>query len=113
MRHPSVLTPNRLLQHLDEHGTMTKLLLSYDLMGPSLREIVFAKQQQQPLQSHSQFGSQFLTPQRVRVFMSDLLGGLAYLHSRGIIRRCVCRGRVSPACCVPNCSPCSLLLLYS
>jgi serine/threonine protein kinase len=74
LRHPAILTPNRIIVDTDEHGTMKGLLLSFELMGASLREAVFQKDKPLP-------------PHRIRGYMLDILGAMAYLHSKGIVRR--------------------------
>jgi hypothetical protein len=76
LQHPAILTPNRMVQELGPQGQVTRLYLSYELMGPSLREVIFKMEHE-------------LSPELVRVFMRDLLGALACLHSRGIVRRYV------------------------
>ena len=43
LRHPAILAPNRVIQEFDGRGVITKLYLSFELMGPSLREILFTK----------------------------------------------------------------------
>jgi serine/threonine protein kinase len=74
LRHPAILTPNRVIVETDNDGVLQGLFLSFELLGPSLREAVFQKDKPLP-------------PQRVRAYMLDILGAMAYLHSKGIVRR--------------------------
>lgn len=74
LQHPAILTPRKILTEHDSTGVMTSLVMVFELMGPSLREAVFRKDRPLPLHL-------------VRGFMADLLGALAFLHSRGIVRR--------------------------
>lgn len=74
VQHPAIMTPNRMMVERDGEGVIRKLMLSFDLMGLSLREAIFRKDT--PLQTSC-----------IRGYMCDLLGALAFLHSRGIVRR--------------------------
>lgn len=74
MHHPAIMAPHRMVQRFAVNHTLDELFITFPLMGPSLRELLFKAEQPLPLTT-------------VRTYATDLLSALAYLHSRGVIRR--------------------------
>jgi hypothetical protein len=58
---------------------LRKPYVKLERKSPLSRLHVFRPLQTQPIER--------MTPERVCTFMEDLLGALAYMHSKGIVRR--------------------------